>query len=337
MKGFFAGLVVLASVGLVWSQTAVPWGHKMFVKDGVPHTEHDFGVVPRGTILTHRFPITNIYAVPMQVTDIRVSCGCVTATASTQLLQPHQTGYVDVAMDTRKIPPGHKTVSLYVTVGPQYVSVATLKVSATSRADVVLNPGQINFGTVLPGQTPTQFIDIEYAGNYPWRIVGAVKGDAPVEIQVQPLPAKQPGYVGYRALVTLLPGTRPGPLDHEFSLQTNDPAGPVIPVHITGLVQASLKAVPDRLSLPNVPVGQPISRRIVLQGNNQPFRILAVDGQGDGLTVEMSSDARPVQIVTITFVPQQPGRFERQLTFRTSIDRDATASVTIEGNAQPAP
>jgi hypothetical protein len=28
---------------------------------------HDFGTVPYGTTLNHRFPMTNIYKVPMQV------------------------------------------------------------------------------------------------------------------------------------------------------------------------------------------------------------------------------------------------------------------------------
>ena len=79
---------------------------------------------------------------------------CVTVTPSVQVLQAKETAYLDVTMDARRFT-GPKTVSIYVTVGPQYVSTATLQVTAHSRADVVFNPGEVNFGVVSAGQTPT--------------------------------------------------------------------------------------------------------------------------------------------------------------------------------------
>lgn len=58
--------------------SASVWAERMF-KDGLGK---DFGVVPLGTQLSHRFEITNIYTAPQEITDVRPGCGCVTAGSS---------------------------------------------------------------------------------------------------------------------------------------------------------------------------------------------------------------------------------------------------------------
>src|SRR6478672_698447 len=154
---------ILALVVVTAAATAAPaqdaWATKMF-KDG---TSHDFGNVPRGTQLFHRFTITNIYAVRMEITSIHPGCACTTATASKRVLEPRETATIDVTMDAKRFT-GSKAVSIRVTVGPEYTSTAELKITANSRADVVFNPSQITFGNVQAGQTPDQTIEIEYAG-----------------------------------------------------------------------------------------------------------------------------------------------------------------------------
>ena len=65
----------LALVTVVMSASAAPaedWAEKMFVKDNAPHLSHDFGTVPRGTLLYHAFPVTNIYSVPIEISIDRV-------------------------------------------------------------------------------------------------------------------------------------------------------------------------------------------------------------------------------------------------------------------------
>lgn len=133
---------VLALVMLAVEAVAAPvppdkWAEKMFSKTA---TTHDFGTVPRGAQLHYQFTITNIYAVPLQVISTRTSCGCVTVTPPTGAIAPRESAAIDVMMDTRKFA-GPKTVSIFVTVGPQFISTATLQVTANCRTDVVFNPG----------------------------------------------------------------------------------------------------------------------------------------------------------------------------------------------------
>ena len=55
---------------------------------------HNFGDVPHGTLCVHKFTITNIYDMPMQITEVRKSCTCLDYVPMTKVLQPNETGRV---------------------------------------------------------------------------------------------------------------------------------------------------------------------------------------------------------------------------------------------------
>src|SRR5262249_34851338 len=149
------------------------WAEKMF-SDG---TTHDFGTVPRGAQLSHRFTLTNIYAVRMEITGIQSGCGCVTATAEKRVLEPLEKTTLEVNMDARRFT-GPKKVVVKVNVGPDDFSTAEITVLANSRSDVVFNPGEVNFGSIPRGQGATQIIEVEYAGAQKWEVTEIVAKDA---------------------------------------------------------------------------------------------------------------------------------------------------------------
>src|SRR5437868_1246360 len=118
-----AMLVLAAWLALASDAPAqnLAWADKLF-QGG---TAKDFGVVPHGAQLTYRFPMKNIYTVPLEITNVRTSCFCLTATPSTKLLKPEETGYLDIIMDGKRFT-GPKAITVFVTVGPEYISTATL-------------------------------------------------------------------------------------------------------------------------------------------------------------------------------------------------------------------
>src|SRR5687768_9577251 len=102
-------LVLAAATPSVHAQST-PWAQKIFV--GV--TSHDFGNCPHGAHLKHRLPIKNIYAVPLEITEFRASCGCLSWVPSSKVLKPKEEGYIEIVMDASKFK-GPKTVQLFVT------------------------------------------------------------------------------------------------------------------------------------------------------------------------------------------------------------------------------
>jgi hypothetical protein len=337
MRNALLVLVALLTGAAASPAQAPSWADKMF-KDG---TSHDFGSVPRGAELFHRFAMTNIYAVPLQILDVRTSCGCSTATASTKLLQPHEVGSIDVHMDGRKFT-GPKSIRVYVTVGPEFTSTAELHVSANSRADVVFNPGQLTFGVVAHGDTPSQTIDVEYAGALDWRVTNVVTNGAPFDVTLEELyrqPGKpgQPGKVGYRAKFTLQAKAPVGALKQEVFLQTNDPASQLVPVLVEATVQAMLSVSPDPVPFPDMRVGEDMTRKVMVRGG-RPFRIVAVDGAGAGLSVAGKLPTEPPAVqhtLMLRCHPDKPGDIKRVLQIKTDLPGAPPVSVTVEGRVLP--
>ena len=323
-KALLAFLVTAAAATTAPAQN---WAEKMFA-DGV---NQDFGVVPHGAQLFHRFTITNIYAVRMEITSITPGCGCVTATASKRVLDPRESATLDVSMDARRFT-GPKAVIVRVTVGPEFTSSADLKVSAVSRADVVFNPGDVEFGAVDHGQAVVQTVDVEYAGPLDWRVTEVVVGkDQPFEATSTEF-KRQPGKVGYQIKVTLKADAPPGPLRETVYLKTNDPTSPMLAVLVTGEVQAQLSVSPTKLNLGGVHVGETVVKKVVLR-SGKTFRVLSVDGVGDG--VALDSEPGPAATVqTLTFKCQfsTAGDFKRDLKIKTDI-QDDPVTVTVEGAA----
>jgi hypothetical protein len=338
MRNTLLALVAVTLAAAACPAQTTSWADKMF-KDG---TTHDFGGVPRGAQLFHRFAMTNIYAVPLQLLDVHTSCGCSTATPSTKLLQPREVGYIDVNMDGKRFT-GPKTIRVYVTVGPQFTSTAELTVSANARADVVFNPGQVTFGVVTRGDTPTQTIDVEYAGALDWRVTGVNTNGAPFDVTLEEMYRQaavpgQPGKAGYHAKFTLQAKVPAGALKQEVFLQTNDPASPLVPVLVEATVQEALTVSPNPVQVPGAQVGKELTRRVLVHGNgSKPFRILAVEGAGEGVSVATRLPTEQPQTqhtLILKCQPAKPGDFKRELRIKTDL-QEAAVPVTVEGAAQP--
>lgn len=323
MRRALLALFVL-TLGAASASAQQAWAEKMF-KDG---TTHDFGTVARGAQLYHRFPITNIYAVPMQVLDIKSSCGCTTATPSTKVLQPREVGYIDVVMDGKRFS-GHKVIRINVTVGPEYTSTAELKVTANSRADVVFNPGQVSFGVVNAGETPAQALEVEYAGVLAWKVESVDTNGAPYDAVLEEW-YRKPGQVGYRVRFALKKDAPVGSLKHEVYLKTNDPSSPLVPVLVEANVQASLTVSPDTLRLMVTD-----SKKVLVRGA-KPFRVLSVEGAEDGLvvTTPLPTEPKMTHLLEFRCDKAKPGVVRRNLLIKTDA-QERPLKLTVETNGTP--
>lgn len=293
------------------------WANKLF--EG--KTNHKFGVVPWGADLHHRFPVKNIYAVPLEITQVRVSCGCVTAKAVDRMLAPGATTFIDATMDGRRFR-GDKSVTIYVTVGPKFISTAQLTVSATSRTDIVFNPGHANFGIVSPGDSVTQVVDVEYAGRLDWRIQDVVTEGTPFKATVTETYRSTGVQVGYRINLSMAQDVAPGMIKKPVLLKTNDPNSPLIPLLVEANVQALISVTPPKVDLGTLAKGMSVTKRVLVQGK-KPFRITKVDGTGEGIKVDSvrpSSDGT-LHVVTFAISPEKVGEVRRELLIRTDLQQ----------------
>lgn len=324
-----------------------PWANKLFLPDIATNREqppppvivHNFGEVPHGTLCIHRFTVTNIYDVPLQITEVRKSCHCLDYVPMTRVLQPNESAEFIVMMNTGKFV-GFNAQTLYVTFGPKYVSTAVLRLQATSRTDVSLQPGAVQFGVVPPGSRVTQRVSVKYSGrNRDWKLIEAVvPAGSPFSATISEVSrgGLLRGGAEYQVEITLQTGLQPGSLQEFIHLKTNDLTQPLLRIAVSAVVAAVVECSPPQIQFDSVSSGQTVSQRVLVRAA-RPFRIVSVEGEGQGITVDLppGNNPLPVQFLTVKFTPQQSGPVQRTLRIRTDLEETVVQlPVTAVGAPQ---
>lgn len=264
---------------------------------------------------------------------MRKSCHCLDYVPLTQVLKPNESVPFTVTMDTGKFV-GPNAQTFYITFGPKFVSTAVVRITATSRADVVLNPGAVAFGAVALGTRPTQSLRLEYKGKArDWKILSVVAPSPAFEVQVKETGrGRMFGGAEYQVEVSLKADALAGGINEQVALRTNDATNPVVYLTVTGTVQAPLEVAPAAVRFDAVPVGQSATQRVIVRAG-KPFRVLQVEGQGDGVTVELppTNVPLPVNVLTVKFEPALAGLMSKSLLIRTDLDGRVTAPLPVEG------
>lgn len=335
--------LLVLTVGSAAAQEGIPWANKFFTgkeESPPPVIVHDFGTVPKGTVRTHRFTMTNIYAVPMELNEPKPSCGCVSVLAYTGKMEVKETGYIDIKIDTSRVE-GVKKVRLPVIfvgkhpkTGERFQSIAELEIRAVSRPDILMSPGAIAFGVNPAGSKNTQTMTVTYNGRMKgWDITEVGYNKTLFDVTVKPLEARG-GVQSYVVSATTREDMPTGAFDDQIVLKTNDPAAPALTVNVTGTVQGALSVFPnDVIRLGRVEIGKKVEKNVILKAV-KPFKIASVDGQGDGVTVVLLPVSPQKSLpVTVVFEPEKSGSVKKVLTIKTDTGDSVQLSVEATGAA----
>jgi hypothetical protein len=290
----------------------------------------DFGSVPRGPTLQHPFRLVNKTQTTVTITSVRVSCGCVTATALKGTLAPGEETAVLAQMDTRRFS-GPKTVTIYVQFEHPAWEEVRLWVQANSRDDVSVTPDTLAFGRTRRGGAPTGTVTVTFLGNSGSQITDVQSDSNYVQTAVKEV-ARQDSEVSYQVTAKVRPDTPVGKWYTDVWLQTNNPGMPRLRVPLTVEVESPLSVSPPKVQFGAVKVGSESERRVIVRGVKD-FRITEVRG-GDGalLVRDSTKDSRPVHVLTITLKGDKAGDLDR--TLRVVTDLPDEAEIEFEARAQ---
>ncbi len=154
-------------------------------------TTVNVGKVSVGRAVTVRFVFTNRGKGNLIVKDVRSSCACFHAKATSKLLAPGKSAAIEVA-----VKPDGVSTRVYKTVmvdtnDPAH-SVTVLKIKAQLDRIVVLAPPRINFGSISAGKSIEKTVNILPASRGPF-VVRSVTGGQHVRV-VRVVPGKGGGY-----------------------------------------------------------------------------------------------------------------------------------------------
>ena len=327
-----AGILALASLSGTPAQ-AQGWPDSLFAEKSF-----DFGPVPRGGIVRHPFVLANRLNVPISITNLRVSCGCTSGTASASVVQPGQSAVIEAQMDTRNFV-GRKSTTLFVSVmaGNQQSEIG-LGVSSLILSDVVLNPGSIDFGVLSRGQAPQQVLTIDRVGRPDWRITKMVSASKALTASLAET-KRNGAEVGYRLTIGLRPDAPAGFLRDEIRLITNDSETATIPIRVDGQIRGDLSVAPSLLTLAPMATSSPAVQGRVVVRSSRPFAISRIDGQGDGFTLTPGDSTRkPLHVVTLNYDPKAgTTRGDLHKTFRIVTDLAGEPPVDVQATLHVEP
>jgi hypothetical protein len=322
---FRYSLILLVGLSVVGNASA-GWADGMF-----DELQRDFGSVPRGPTLTHPFRVTNKTSNPIHIAGVRVSCGCVSATAMQEELAPGQSTAILANMDTRRFT-GPKSVTIYVSFDrPQWDEVL-LVVQANGRDDVMLTPESMAFGQMRRGGAPTMNLNVSFL-NSPHCRIQDVRSDSNYVLPSIKETRRDDGEVAYQLTAKIRQDVPVGKWYTDIWLTTNNPSTPRVRVPLTVEVQTALSVSPPSALLGEVKSGETAERKVVVRGS-KPFRIIGVRGTDNQIAIQDSAgEAKPVHVLTVKFKAAKAGEQTWNIHVYTDMKEDAEvefqAKVTV--------
>jgi hypothetical protein len=318
-------LVLGAGLCLAAPLWAGSWADTMFTE-----LAKDFGSVPRGPILSHPFSLTNNTGSPVHISAVRVSCGCVTASALDTNLAPGQSTAIQAYMDTRRFF-GTKAVTIYVSFDQPHWEEVRLWVQANSRDDLSITPHAFAIGQAKRGSVPSASVTVTFPGSSQWQITEVERESNYILIALKEL-RRDVAEVSYQVTASIRGDAPVGKWYTNVWLKTNNPSMPKVRVPLTVEIESALSVSPTTVNLGQVRPGAEQERKVIVHGIT-PFRISKIEGTDDQLTVhDSTTESKSVHVLTITLKPKRTGGLDRKLKIVTDLKEEG--EVELQAKAQ---
>jgi hypothetical protein len=229
-------------------------------------------------------------------------------------------------MDTSRFY-GVRSVTITVTFDRPTFEEVRLAVQANSRSDFSVSPDSLGFGEIKKSETPSLATNVTFYGTTT-QVTEARSESNYVQATVTPV-KNADGQISYQLTAKLRNDVPVGRWYTDVWLKTNNPEIPQIRVPVTVEVGSALTVSPDAVSLGLVAVNAESERRVVIRGA-KPFKITAVKGADDGLTVQDSTEeSKPVHVLTIKVKPVKAGDLNRNVRVETDLPDDSVVEFQV--------
>lgn len=333
----FRTVVALTAGLLAWGAVAAPGQEtatrpKAVVREAVK----DVGDVNRGQRITHEFIVGNEGSSPLQITEVKPSCGCTVADYD-RTIAPGATGSIRASLDTGSFKGAiAKSVKVFTNdpVNPQL----QLVIKANIRSQVEVDPGYVRFIAVHgePQKTSVQTIwseekpDMLVRGvQSPYPFVRAAVREAGEEERRQGVAGRQ-----WQVEVKLDKDAPVGPMADFLLVTTDHPELKTVRIPLSGFVRPVLSVTPRIADFGRRELDEPQTASLEIRNlSSAAVQLGEVSVDLEGLEAEIEPlEAGRLYKVLLTLKPGLPkGGFEGLLTIATSSDKQPSIEVSVKG------
>lgn len=291
---FTLGLLLGASTLPLSAQPAPDWAKQMFKE-----FSHDFGTVVRGEEAVHKFEIENVFLEEMKIQSVSSSCGCAEVSVTKTTLKTWEKAEIVVRFVTKNFA-GNRKARITVVFAQPYPATVYLDITGTIRTDTMIEPGSVNFGTLVDPTAATRTIQISRYGNPNWRIMD-VKSTFPHVSVVLKETSRTSNYVSYQLTAALKETAPKGYVQNELIVIASERPGDeskqiTLPVPLVANITQPLQVTPAVLPIH----GETANEKVILK-SDLPFRVLDVTCSDSSFRAKAKKDAAKVQVVQIEY------------------------------------
>jgi len=329
--------MLMGLLGMVISSPAVRAQGLDWVASALPERAYDFGTVARGSQVRHAFSLINRSDQEIRIADWRTKCGCTNVRVGAKVIPPGTQTTIEATIDTTKFL-GYKPSGLTLIFDrPTFVEV-DLNLTCFIRGDIVMNPGQMDFGIVRRSdKMPPASLTLTYAGGRSdWEVTKMKTQSSKVKAELRELSRTADGQINYTLTATLQPGVSNGYFKDEITLLTNDQSSPSIPISVVANIQSAVAVTPSIINFGGLRPGQSVSKTIVVR-SKEPFSITRLSpSQEDLQPAEDEKGPRAVHQLKLTLkAPEQTGPHHATLTIETDIKNEPPALLKTFATVVP--
>ncbi len=309
-------------------QGASSWADGLF-----DELSKDFGIVSRGVTLVHHFRIRNSTRQPVGISSVRVSCGCVSASALKTYLQPGEETAVVARMDSTRFR-GVKTVTIYVHFNKPQNEEVRLWIKANAREDFSLSPDILEMGVLKQGQDANATTTVKFHGQPDLQINEAHPESNYLVCKVREV-ARSENESAFELTVSIRKDTPPGIWFSDVWLRTDSAQIPQVRIPVSLTIEAPLSTTPGQIQLGSIQKGVEIQRRLVVRGL-APFRVSNVEGVGaNAVVTTLPKEAKAVHVLTISIKPDSKGKIPSAVRVHTDAKDQAILEIPVVGELLP--
>lgn len=329
----------IAAVLLVALACAVPGlaGPKLLLSA----QEWSFGEVWQGTPLSFELTIKNVGDAPLEIPEVKSSCGCTVASKPKSPLAPGESDTVKVTFDSVKRRDHQAQTITFITNDPEAPE-AAFRVVGTVKPVYDIKSGvggrlvnSMSFGRLFPGTHEARTVEIfnRYKEALELKLIkGQDFGD--YEIVLETL---KPGQ-HYKLTVTPKNPLPIGEARGRAQFETGLDVLPNFEILVFGSVQPPVSITPAELRLPRKLV-MPLKQTLAVWcAPDKPVKIVAVKANAEAIKVQVR-DAKPdpsqpekaLQEIVVELPPpsQLPADLEPAIEIETDADDPAYRKLTI--------
>jgi transcriptional regulator len=243
----------------------------------------DFGEKWAGEPAETTITLRNVGDAPLEVTEVKSSCGCTVAKVKKTLFQPGESEDVKVTYNTKK---RTEKVSQRIRVHSNDPTNPVTVIEVKGRVKQLINISDargLNFGPIGRDDVLTKSVEIECAYTEPLKLKLKEMSSKQFAVQLEEIEAGK----RYRLTATTKPPLPDGPIRASAQLLTETELVPEVAVPIWGSVQAPVAVTPQALYVANQ-ADKPTQRVVrVTSRRDKPLKVTSITASDPAIQAEI--------------------------------------------------